>query len=128
MRVLVDSHAFVWMLLKDRRLSPKARSILTSQEHQLFFSMVSLWELSLKIRSGKFNLISSSIAYLHDELESFGISTLPIVYEDILAMERLDPHHKDPFDRMLVAQAMRNDLTLLTRDENLYKYPVKTIW
>jgi PIN domain nuclease of toxin-antitoxin system len=128
MRVLIDSHVLIWALMEDPRLSRKARSILTSSEHELFFSMASLWEVSLKIRTGKLRTITSSIAYLRDELVSFDISILPIVYDDILAIEHLEPHHKDPFDRMLIAQAMRHGLSLLTYDEDVHKYPLETIW
>lgn len=128
MKILIDSHVFVWALLDSGQLSKNAANILTSREHELSFSLASLWELNLKIRSGKLNALTSSIAYLRDELDSFGISILPVSFEDLLASERLDMHHKDPFDRMLIAQAIRHRLVLLTCDAAIQKYPVKTIW
>ncbi len=129
MRVLVDSHVFVWTLLQDRRVSSRARRILSSDDHELFFSIVSLWELSIAIRAGRLSeLTSSTIAVIHDQLAEYNITLLPLRYEDILATEHLDPHHRDPFDRLLIAQAMSNSLTLLTGDTIIHRYPVKTIW
>lgn len=129
MRVLVDSHAFIWTLLKDPRVSKKARSVLFSQEHELFFSIASLWELSIMIRLGKLRTLTSSIAYLHDELGEYRMTVLPLTYEDLLALEHLESHHRDPFDRILIAQAIHHDLKLLTNDADIKLYTnVSTIW
>ncbi len=129
MRVLVDGHVLVWTLLGDARVSKKARSVLSSQEHELFFSLASLWELSIKIRLGKLRTLTSSIAYLHDELGTYRITVLPVTYQDILALEHLESHHRDPFDRILIAQAVNNNLKLLTDDAYIKLYTnVTTIW
>ncbi len=128
MRVLVDSHVFVWTLLQDRRVSTAARKIIFSGEHELLFSIVSLWELSISIRLGRIRDLTSSVAFLHDQLGEFGLTLLPLRYQDILATEHLEPHHRDPFDRLLIAQAMANGLTLLTGDAVIQRYPVKTLW
>jgi PIN domain nuclease of toxin-antitoxin system len=126
--VLIDSHIYVWAMLNDPRLTTKARNILKSQEHELFFSLASLWELSLKIRKGKLRTLTSSIAFLHDSLAENKVMVLPIRYEDILSLEHLDDHHRDPFDRIIVAQAIANGLKLLTGDEDMKLYPVQTVW
>ena len=118
----------VWALLDDPRLSPKAKRVLRSDEHELFFSLVSLWELSIKIRLGKMRTLTSSVAYLHDELGEFGITLLPVRYDDVLMLEQLESHHRDPFDRMLIAQAMGHRLMLLTGDVDIRKYPVQVLW
>ena len=129
MRVLIDSHVFVWALLKDPRLSTRAKNILRSEEHELFFSLASLWELSIKIRLGKLRTLTSSVAFLHDSLKENGISVLPIRYDDILALEHLPAHHRDPFDRLLLAQATSNNLRLLTEDAAMSLYEsVSIIW
>lgn len=128
MRVLLDSHSYIWAKLDDPRLSKRARSLMRSDEHELFFSLASLWEISLKIRLGRLRTLTSSVAFLHDSLVEDGITLLPIRYEDILAVEHLDTHHGDPFDRMLIAQAINHGLTLLTKDAVVHKYPVKTVW
>ncbi len=128
MRALVDGHAFVWTLLQDKRMSKKARSVLFSEENELYFSMATLWELSLKIRLGKLRTLTSSVAFLHDQLGEHRITVLPVTYADILAVEQFEYHHRDPFDRIMIAQAINNGLTLLTNDADIKLYPVATVW
>jgi PIN domain nuclease of toxin-antitoxin system len=126
--LLIDSHALVWALLDDRRLSPRAQRALSDGSGTLHFSIVSFWELSLKIALGKLHTIGSSIAYLRDECQEHGIQLVPLRVEHILRAESLPPHHRDPFDRMLIAQALHEDLTILSSDEQFQRYPVKTLW
>ncbi len=129
MRVLVDSHIYVWTKLNDPRLSRTAKSVLRSDEHQLYFSLASLWELSIKIRSGKLRTLTSSVAFLHDSLMEDSIQILPVLYSDLLALEQLENHHRDPFDRIVIAQAMTNGLKLLTEDRTIKLYNgVETVW
>ena len=128
MKVLVDTHTFLWDLLGDRRSSRLAKQILKSDEHELFFSLVSLWEFSIKIKTGRLNALGSSVAYLRDEIENYSMTLLPIRYEHILALESLPAHHSDPFDRLLIAQAITESLPILIRDEKFSLYPVKAIW
>jgi PIN domain nuclease of toxin-antitoxin system len=128
MKVLVDTHTFLWDLLGDHRSSRLAKQILKSDEHELFFSLISLWEFAIKIKTGKLNALGSSVAYLRDEMENYSMQLLPIRYEHILALETLPAHHSDPFDRLLIAQAIAESLPILTRDEKFRLYPIKVIW
>lgn len=128
MRVLVDTHTFLWALLNDHRLSAKAKQILRSDVNELVFSLVSLWEIAIKIKTGKLNTIGSSVAYLRDEMAAYGMELLPIRYEHILQLESLPHHHNDPFDRLLIAQAATESLPILTADEKFKQYDVKVIW
>ncbi len=128
MKVLVDTHTFIWALLEDHRLTPKARQILRSNEDELVFSLVSLWEIAIKIKIGKLNAIGSSVAYIRDEMHDYGMELLPIRYDHILQLEALPAHHSDPFDRLLIAQAITESLPILTHDEKFRQYPVKAIW
>ena len=128
MKVLVDTHTFLWALLHDHRLSARAKQILISDEHELFFSLVSLWEFAIKIKTGKLNALGSSVAYLRDEMENYSMQLLPIRYQHILQLEALPAHLSDPFDRLLIAQAIAESLPILTQDEKFSLYPVKTIW
>ena len=128
MKLLVDTHAFLWALMHDHRLSARSKQILTSEEHELYFSLVSLWEFSIKIKTGKLNALGSSVAYLRDEMENYSMQLLPIRYQHILQLEILPAHHGDPFDRLLIAQAITESLPILTRDEKFPLYPVKLIW
>jgi PIN domain nuclease of toxin-antitoxin system len=128
MKVLVDTHTFLWALLHDHRLTSKAKQILTSNEHELIFSLVSLWEIAIKIKTGKLNTIGSSVAYIRDEMDAYGMSLLPIRYEHILQLESLPHHHSDPFDRLLIAQALTESLPILSADRAFASYGIKLVW
>jgi PIN domain nuclease of toxin-antitoxin system len=128
LRVLVDTHTFLWALLHDRRLPAKAKRILTSDTDELVFSLVSIWEIAIKIKTGKLNTIGSSVAYIREEMNAYGMELLPIRYEHILQLEALPRNHGDPFDRLLVAQAISESLPILSGDEKLKEYGVKLIW
>jgi len=128
MKVLVDTHTFIWALLHDHRLTVKAKQVLRSDEYELVFSLVSLWEIAIKIKNGKLNTIGSSVGYIRDEMDAYGMEFLPIRYEHVLQLEVLPAHHGDPFDRLLIAQAITESLPILTHDKKLSLYPVKLIW
>jgi len=127
-KVLVDTHAFVWALLNDHRLSTKAKQVFRSDEHELVFSLISLWEIAIKMNIGKLNTLGSSVSYIRDEMNAYGMELLPIRYEHILQLESLPAHHGDPFDRLLIAQAITESLPILTGDEVFRRYGAKVIW
>lgn len=128
MRLLIDSRAIVWWMTDDPRLSPTARQILGSSQHERFLSLASLWELSLKVAAGRLQGIGSTIGNLREASAKQAILTLPIAYEHIVRVETLPPHHADPFDRLLVAQALEEGLTILTADRALSRYPAPVVW
>ncbi len=128
MKVLVDTHSFLWALLRDHRLSSRAKSILRDGDAELVFSLVSLWEIAVKMKIGKLNMLGSSVAYIRDEMDAYGMELLPIRYEHILQLEMLPPNHSDPFDRLLIAQAITESLPILTNDTKVREYPVKVLW
>jgi PIN domain nuclease of toxin-antitoxin system len=128
MKVLVDTHTFIWDLQANPLSSRKAIEMLRSDSSQLVFSLVSLWEIAIKIKIGKLNTIGSSVAYIRDEMNGYSMELLPIRYEHILQLEALPAHHGDPFDRLLIAQAIHESLPILTNDEVFTRYPVKVIW
>ena len=128
MRVLVDTHAFLWHLLDDTRSSKLARELLRSDKHELVFSLVSLWEIAIKMKIGKLNAVGSSVGYIRDAMKDYGMELLPLRYEHVLQLEMLPLHHPDPFDRMLVAQAMMESLPILSIDKKLAAYTVKVLW
>jgi PIN domain nuclease of toxin-antitoxin system len=112
----------------DSRLSSTARRLMGSSEHQRFLSLASLWELSLKVSTGRLKGLGSTIESLRQAAAAQAISILPITYEHILRVESLPLHHADPFDRMLIAQALEGDLTLLSADGAFSRYSVPLIW
>jgi PIN domain nuclease of toxin-antitoxin system len=128
MKVLIDTHTLLWDIIADHRSSTKAKQILRSDEHELVFSLVSLWEIAIKIKTGKLHAIGSSVAYIRDEMNHYGMELLPIRYDHILALESLPHHHGDPFDRLLIAQALTESLPILTADKVFTRYGAKVIW
>ena len=126
--MLVDTHTFLWELMDDPRSSPKAREFLRSETDELVFSLVSLWEVAIKIRTGKLTTIGSSVSYLRDEMNTYGMELLPISYEHIIQVEALPSHHGDPFDRLLIAQAKSESIPILTSDAKIRLYDVSVIW
>ncbi|MGA7312368.1 MAG: type II toxin-antitoxin system VapC family toxin [Silvibacterium sp.] len=128
MRVLIDAHALIWATVEPHRISPRARQLLSHPEHELLFSMVSLWELSLKISNGKLTPLGASITDVIEVLKQRGAQLLPIRIGHIVRLESLPLHHRDPFDRLLVAQALEEDLAILSSDRLLHQYSAKIVW
>jgi PIN domain nuclease of toxin-antitoxin system len=128
LRALVDTHSFLWALLHDHRLTLTAKQILTSPENELYFSLVSLWEIAIKIKTGKLNALGSSVSYIRDEMKAYGLKLLPIQYDHILQLENLPRFHGDPLDRLLIAQALHEGLPILTDDMKFREYGVQVIW
>ncbi|MBD1841890.1 type II toxin-antitoxin system VapC family toxin [Cyanobacteria bacterium FACHB-63] len=127
MNLLLDTHAFLWYLQNDPKLSATVAEILESSENRLYLSIISLWEIAIKIGLSKLSL-QYSLEELCDALVQFDIEILPIAYEEIRQYLNLPLHHRDPFDRMLVAQALTHSLVLVSRDAILDAYPIERIW
>lgn len=128
MNVILDTCAFIWALDESGRLSNKAEQILIDPENNLFLSVVSSWEIALKYNLRQIKLLkhpSLFIPFVRDEL---GIISLPLQEQDTLLLSDLPSIHKDPFDRMLICQAKYHDMTILTPDNTISKYDIKTLW
>ena len=128
MRILVDTHAFLWDLLEDKRSSNRAISILGDEANELLFSMASFWEIAINMDLGRIHGLTSSVSFVRDKASEYGMEILPIRFDHILALETLPRHHKDPFDRMLVAQAIAEGAPILTNDSKIKLYAAKTVW
>ena len=127
MRVLLDTHALVFAVSEPELLSPRARRLLQDSEIERWVSVVSLWEIAIKVQIGKLSLPLDS-AYYHRNLAALGARTLEVTVEHSLALLRLPLHHRDPFDRLLIAQAQVEGLTLVTRDRVFRRYEVECVW
>ena len=127
MRRLLDTHAFLWGIAGDRRMSRLARDIFIGPS-DLSLSFASIWEILLKVQVGKLNLPLPAGPYIISKLAENRIETLPIDLDHLLAFERLPMHHRDPFDRMLIAQALEEGLPVVTADPLFSRYPVEVIW
>lgn len=122
MKLLLDTHPLLWAAGEPDRLSAKARALLDNPDHELLFSAASLWEVAIKRGLGRADF-QVDARLLRRGLLDNGYSELPIVSEHVVATENLPPIHKDPFDRVLVAQATVEGITLLTMDSVVAQYP-----
>ena len=125
---LLDSHALLWWWFDPDRLSGAVRSLLSDAENQVLVSAASVWELSLKHHQGKLPELASAIADLPGLLQADGFEALPISLAHGIRAGGYSQPHRDPFDRMLAAQAELDRLVLLTADPQLSTFPCQTLW
>ena len=125
---LLDSHALLWWWFDPDRLSGAVRSVLSDAENQVLVSAASVWELSLKHHQGKLPELASAIADLPGLLQADGFEALPISLAHGIRAGGYSQPHRDPFDRMLAAQAELDRLVLLTADPQLSTFPCQTLW
>ncbi|MCX7115358.1 MAG: type II toxin-antitoxin system VapC family toxin [Gammaproteobacteria bacterium] len=118
MKVLLDTHIIIWAVSEPQRLSTKAQDYITEAE-MIYVSAASIWEISIKIQLNKLQL---DLATFIQEIENIGIQSLPVTWKHAQLTKDLPLYHKDPFDRILIAQAMSEPLTLLTNDATLPQY------
>jgi PIN domain nuclease of toxin-antitoxin system len=116
------------LITDDDRLSENARHIFLDPENNLFFSLASLWEVCIKKSLGKISLQTGWLQTIREEVAANAIQWLPIEIEHCARVVELPFHHRDPFDRLLIAQAMVEDMQLLSRDNQLTAYQIKRIW
>ena len=123
MRLLLDTHLLLWTVASSRKLSKVARALLEDPENEVFYSAASLWEIAIKsgLRRADFRV---DVETLHTALPEAGLIELPIRALHAVALSRLPDIHRDPFDRILVAQAVTEPLVLMTNDPILTRYPV----
>ncbi len=127
MRMLLDTHAFLWWMTDDGRLSPRARTACLDPDNALMLSAVSAWEIATKVARGRLRL-PVTIDGVRIAVQRQRIERVPIAFDDAIAAADLPGHHGDPFDRMLVAQAQALGCPIITRDPNIGRYGVETIW
>lgn len=127
MEYLLDTHTALWLLSDTKKLSKKARHILEDTDNICYLSIASLWEISIKSSIGKLNL-DLSIHELDEVLEENEVKILPLTVNHIHRVSRLKFHHRDPFDRIIIAQGIEEKLTILTADPHFEKYKVKLMW
>jgi len=128
MRVLLDTHVFLWWITDAPRISGRARDVIVDHENELFLSAASGWEIAIKTRLGKVRFPGDPADFLSEQLRLNGIEALPVRMIHALRAGSLPDHHRDPFDRLLVAQCQEEQLPILTADPQIAKYNVEVIW
>jgi PIN domain nuclease of toxin-antitoxin system len=127
-RVLVDAHTLLWAALDDERLSAGARELIADARTRIVLSVATTWELTIKVMAGRLRLPEPPDAYFDGLVRDFGYEVLPLYQRHVDALPELPGIHADPFDRMLVAQALVEDLDVVTDDDGIRSYPIRTIW
>lgn len=128
MRALLDTHAFLWWITDDPRLSRKARQIISDGENELFLSAASGWEIAIKAKLGKLQLPDNLEGFIAEQMALNAIESLPVKMSHVLHVYKFPNYHRDPFDRMLIAQGQLENLPILTVDPQIARYTVKVIW
>jgi PIN domain nuclease of toxin-antitoxin system len=125
---MVDSNVLIWALVEPERLTGRVRAILSASENQVLISEASVWELANKIHAGRLTSVGDSIRTLLAEISALNMTLLPINLQHILRTETLPLHHRDPFDRMIIAQAMDRQIPLIASDAKIKLYDLEVIW
>jgi len=128
MKFLLDTSVFLWALSEEYKLNPAAQEILKSSTSELYFSAVGSWEIAIKFALGSLPLPKAPSEYISHALRVWALRALDITHEHALRAGELPVHHRDPFDRMLIAQARSEQMTLLTADRVFQKYKVDLIF
>lgn len=128
MRLLLDTHTFLWLAEAPDKLSPTVRGLILDPDTVLILSVISLWEILIKSALGKLSLRLPLRRLLTEQQNTNGLHILPVTLDHVLALDGLPLHHKDPFDRLLIAQATVEGLTLASVDHVFSHYPVALVW
>lgn len=127
MKVLLDTHIFLWAISDYARLSSRAGEVIRDSDNEVLVSIASAWEIAIKVGIGKFVMPIPLAPYLQRQLVKHRIGVLSIQFSHLAMLEKLPLHHRDPFDRLLVAQCLEEDAALITVDSQLQRYAVKII-
>jgi PIN domain nuclease of toxin-antitoxin system len=128
MKYLLDTHAFLWFISADDKLSSKARSIIKNSNNEVYFSAASAWEMSIKVRLGRLTIEEELEPFIIKQLSENNFSTLSITIFHSIYTSKLPDIHKDPFDRMIIAQSQVEDMPLISKDKNIEKYKIPVVW
>ena len=127
MKLLLDTHIFIWWADQPERLSQAALSALEDEANELLLSVASVWEMQIKIQLGKLKLSLPLKELIKNQQDTNTLSVSPVTLTQVLALDALPFHHKDPFDRLLIAQSIEEDLTLVSADSQFSSYSVKLL-
>ena len=127
MDLLLDTHSLIWFLNGDKKLSDKVKTFIEDPTNSKIVSIASIWEIAIKLSLDKFRFPKGFKHFL-DMVEDNGFEILPITFEHAIELSTLEFIHRDPFDRLLIAQCMADKLIIVTKDDNIKRYNVKTIW
>jgi PIN domain nuclease of toxin-antitoxin system len=128
LKLLLDTQCFLWWFTEPERLNADAIEQIMAEDNELFFSVASAWEIAIKVSIGKLPLTEPVDIYVASRMQRLGIKYLDIGFSHVCKVSTLPFLHRDPFDRILIAQTQMEELTLVTADEILTKYGVSLLW
>lgn len=128
MKLLLDTHSFLWLNNEPKQLSLTVKALLNSGEHELYLSIASPWEIQIKSQLGKLSLAMPIEELVNKNKLENNIQLLPIALSHINYLEQLPQHHKDPFDRIIIAQAIIEEMTVITADQAFADYSAQVVW
>ena len=128
MKYLLDTHAFLWFVLDDKRISTKAKSIIKDSKNEIYFSAASAWEIAIKTKLDRLKIKGDLESFIIEQLSTNNFVPLSITISHSLYTERLPQFHKDPFDRIIIAQSKIENMSLISKDKNIKKYKVPIVW
>ena len=128
MNALLDTHTFLWWITDNAELSPRAREVIGDGDNTLYVSAASGWEIAIKAKLGRLQLPDNPARFVAEHMSLNAITSLPIQLSHALHVYTLPNHHRDPFDRMLVAQSQLEKLPIVTKDPQIGRYSVEVIW
>jgi len=128
LRYLLDTGVWLWSLWDPERIAPRTRGVIADLDQEVFLSAASSWEIAIKTAAGKLHLAESAESYVPKRMADQGIRPLAVSHPHALAVSTLPPHHRDPFDRLLIAQANLENMILVTADRIFQRYRVQLLW
>jgi len=128
MKLLLDTHAFIWWDSEPVKLSSRALALCRDRANTVLLSVVSVWEMQIKLQLGKLKLDLPLAEVIESQRQTNNVEVLPVILTHVLALENLPAHHKDPFDRLLIAQAKVEEAVLVSGDPIFAEYPIELVW
>ena len=128
MKILLDTHVFLWIIFDATGLSAKAKKIFLDEGNDLFLSLASMWEIAIKCSLGKLTLKQPMAKFLPEQLQENSIMQLEISFRHIVGVAALPFHHRDPFDRLIISQAIQENLPILSSDTAFDAYNIQRLW
>jgi PIN domain nuclease of toxin-antitoxin system len=128
MKYLLDTHAYLWATQAEANLNQSVRDAISNEDNDVFLSIASLWEIAIKVSLGKLHLDTAFRTLAIEMPITFGLKPLEIAPQHLILVSQLPFHHRDPFDRLLVAQCLADDMTILSNDTVLDSYGVERLW
>ena len=128
MRLLLDTHAFLWAIAEEERLSPRVRDLLEDLDNDVLVSLASIWEIAIKAGLGHLDVPDDLEGFIAKQLSRTGFSLLPIEFRHVVSVRGLPTHHRDPFDRLLIAQSQIERIPVVSVDARFNVYGINIVW